>query len=251
MHIYLLSDLHNEFEQFQPPHVEADVVILAGDIDVGVRGVEWAKKTFSCPVLYVPGNHEFYRGHLGRTLEKLRAAQTDQVRVLERDVVEIGGARFLGTTAWTDFTATGNQPVAAAMAEQLLNDFRQIRTDNYRPCHPMDFITQASLARLWLREQLVVPFAGPTVVITHHAPSLKSLHGNPYAGGHLDAAFANQWDDLIGGPVVLWVHGHVHTAVDYELAGTRVVCNPKGYPGELTGWSPHKLIELHVPEVQG
>lgn len=249
MNIHLLSDLHNEFQRLQPTPVKADVVILAGDIDLGVRGLEWAKTSFSCPVLYVPGNHEYYRGHLGRTLDKLRAAQTDQVRVLDRDVVEIAGVRFLGVTAWTDFAATGNQPAAAAIAQQAMNDFRQIRTDNYRPCRPPDFILQASLARLWLREQLAVPFTGPTVVITHHAPSLNSLQGNPHAGGHLDAAFANQWDDLMGDPGALWLHGHVHTAVDYELFGTRVVCNPRGYPGESTGWSPNKVIELHVPEV--
>lgn len=249
MNILLLSDLHNEFDRYQPPALAADLVILAGDIDVGVRGVEWAKSVFSGPVLYVPGNHEFYRGYLGRTLEKLRGAQTDRVRVLDRNVVELGGVRFLGATAWTDFAATGNQPAAVALAGQLLNDFRQIRTENYRPCRPLDFITQASLTRLWLQEQLAIPFSGPTVVITHHAPSLRSLQGNPHTGGHLDAAFASRWDDLMGDSIALWLHGHVHTAVDYELNGTRVVCNPRGYPGEQTGWSPCKLIKLSVPEV--
>ncbi|MCP1621519.1 metallophosphoesterase [Pseudomonas nitroreducens] len=249
MKILLLSDLHNEFECYQPPPVDADIVVLAGDIDLGIRGVEWATSVFTCPVLYVAGNHEFYRGHLKRTLEKIRAAQTDRVRVLDRDVVELGGVRFLGATAWTDFAATDNQPTAAALAGQLLNDFRQIRTENYRPCRPLDFITQASLTRLWLQEQLAILFSGPTVVITHHAPSLRSLQDNPHAGGHLDAAFANQWDDLMGDPISLWLHGHVHTAVDYELRGTRVVCNPRGYPGEQTGWSPYKLIQLTVPEV--
>lgn len=61
MRIHLLSDLHNEFDLFEPEVRDADVVILAGDINVKTRGVEWAKNTFTCPVLYVPGNHEFYR----------------------------------------------------------------------------------------------------------------------------------------------------------------------------------------------
>ncbi len=79
MRIHLLSDLHNEFDLFEPEVRDADVVILAGDINVKTRGVEWAKNTFTCPVLYVPGNHEFYGGHLTRTLEKMRAASSDQV----------------------------------------------------------------------------------------------------------------------------------------------------------------------------
>ena len=69
MRIHLLSDLHNEFSSFVPVLLDCDLVILAGDIDLKSRGVEWAKKTFSVPVLYVPGNHEFYGGHLTHTLE--------------------------------------------------------------------------------------------------------------------------------------------------------------------------------------
>ena len=67
MRIHLLSDLHNEFSPFTPEVLETDVVILAGDIDVKTRGVDWAKRAFSGPVLYVPGNHEFYGGHLTHT----------------------------------------------------------------------------------------------------------------------------------------------------------------------------------------
>jgi predicted phosphodiesterase len=57
MRIHLLSDLHNEFETYQPSTVDADIVVLAGDIDVKARGVEWAKRMFKHPVLYVLGNH--------------------------------------------------------------------------------------------------------------------------------------------------------------------------------------------------
>ena len=39
-----------------------DVVILAGDIDRGTKGLVWAGREsgrLGLPVLYVPGNHEF------------------------------------------------------------------------------------------------------------------------------------------------------------------------------------------------
>ena len=26
-----------------------------------------------------------------------------------------------------------------------------------------------------------------------------------------------------------WVHGHTHSTFDYEIEGTKVVCNPRGY----------------------
>lgn len=243
MRIHLLSDLHNEFDLFEPEVRDADIVILAGDINVKTRGVEWAKNTFTCPVLYVPGNHEFYGGHLTRTLDKMRAASSDQVRVLDRDEVILSGVRFLGATMWTDFAATGNPPIAAFTAQNGLNDFKQIRTADFRRIRPADLISESAKTRDWLRAKLADSFDGPTVVITHHAPSMRSLEDNPHAGGHLDAAFANRWEDLMGGDqVALWVHGHSHTAVDYDVAGTRVVCNPRGYPGEDTDFKPNLVL---------
>jgi predicted phosphodiesterase len=245
MRIHLLSDLHLEFQPFTAAPVEADVVILAGDIDVKARGITWARATFDCPVLYVLGNHEYYSGHLQRTLEKMRADSDDHVRVLDRDTVELGGIRFLGATMWTDFAATGNAPLAAMSAQRSMNDFRLIRTDNYRRIRPADLINESVRTKDWLRTELATPFAGPTVVITHHAPTLRSLLDNPHAGTHLDAAYANRWEDLMGGDqVALWVHGHSHVAVDYDVNGTRVVCNPRGYPGEEAGFDEGLVLTL-------
>jgi Icc-related predicted phosphoesterase len=249
MRIHLLSDLHIEFSAFTPQLLEVDVVILAGDINVKTRGVAWAKQAFCGPVLYVPGNHEYYGGHLSRTLEKMRAARDDRVRVLDWDEVVIAGVRFLGATMWTDFTATGNPPIASLCAQNVMNDFRQIRTENYRRIRPADLVEQSVKTRDWLRTKLTKSFDGHTVVITHHAPTMRSLQDNPHAGGHLDAAYANRWEDLMGGDqVALWVHGHSHTAVDYDVAGTRVVCNPRGYPGEETGFNPGLVLALPARE---
>jgi hypothetical protein len=42
MRLHILSDLHLEFEPFTPPAVEADAVILAGDVSTGRNGLKWA-----------------------------------------------------------------------------------------------------------------------------------------------------------------------------------------------------------------
>ena len=245
MRIHLLSDLHREFAPFLPADVEAEVVILAGDIDVKNRGVPWAKQAFACPVLYVPGNHEYYGGHMTRSLEKMRLAGDARVRVMDRDKVIIQGVRFLGATMWTDFSSTGNRAAASSAARNGMNDFRQIRTERYRRITPQDLLEQSMKTRDWLQSELDRFHDGPTVVITHHAPSLHSLTENPHAGGHMDAAYANDWHDLMGAErVALWVHGHSHTAVDYEVAGTRVVCNPRGYLTEDTGFKPSLVLTL-------
>lgn len=244
MKIHLLSDLHNEFDVYDPAQLDADVVVLAGDIDVKQRAIAWAKQRFKCPVLYVPGNHEFYRGQLGNTLQKLRALQDGQVHVLDCDEIVLGGVRFLGATGWADYKALGAPATAARVAQSSMTDFKQIRTSSYQRVRPSDFADLALTAYAWLEEKLTTPFAGPTVVITHNAPSLRSLEGNPHAGGPLDAAYANNWESLLRSPVTLWLHGHIHTAVDYEINNVRVMANPRGYPAEETGFNPLLLIEV-------
>ncbi|MBD9399105.1 metallophosphoesterase family protein [Pseudomonas sp. PDM11] len=245
MRIHVLSDLHLEFSPFEPPAMEADVVVLAGDIHIKGRGVDWAKQAFAGPVLYVLGNHEYYGGHLTYTLVSMRSAADERVQVIDRQEVRIGGVRFLGCTMWTDFTATGNAHLAAWHARTTMNDFRKIRTRSFSRIVPNDLAQESLKARQWLCLKLSEPFAGKTVVITHHAPSMRSLEHNPHAGTLLDAAYANNCEDLMGGErVALWVHGHSHVAADYEIAGTRVVCNPRGYPGEETGFNPGLVLTL-------
>jgi hypothetical protein len=114
MKLHVLSDLHLEFDArhppWAPPATGADVVILAGDIHNGTGGIDWAEQAFAgTPVIYVPGNHEFYGMRHGPALTRLkaRAVQSPNVRVLDEDELLIDGVRFLGATLWTDFALFG------------------------------------------------------------------------------------------------------------------------------------------------
>lgn len=242
MKIHLISDLHLEFDNFAPEVLDADVTVLAGDIHLRTRGVEWAKQTFTGRVLYVPGNHEYYGGNLGRTLVKMSDVGDDRVRVLDCERVDLDGVRFLGATAWTDYAATGDPLTAQMDARETMTDFRKIRTgSNYRAVRVDDFLHRNAYTRIWLENQLAEPFDGATVVITHHAPSLASL---PRREGHIDAAYANAWEGMMGERVRYWFYGHTHQQADYLMAGTRVMANPRGYPDEETGFRPGLVIEL-------
>lgn len=248
MRIHLLSDLHNEFgTPFVPSVTDADVTVLAGDIDVKGRGVAWAQGAFPGKVIYVPGNHEFYSGHVQRTLVKMQDASDERVMVLDRQSVVIDGVRFLVATGWTDLRATGNVPLAAWDARQRMNDYKKIRHKAaFHMWTPEAARDEAVRTLSWLREQLAQPFEGKTVVVTHHAPSTESISGHPSSGTHLDASYVNRWDsELFGEGLDLWLHGHTHHPVDYTLMGTRVVSNPRGYPGEnLEGFNPGLVIEI-------
>jgi predicted phosphodiesterase len=245
MRIHILSDLHNEFAPFVPEHVEADVVILAGDIDLKTRGLEWAGQAFPhIPhVIYTPGNHEFYKGALGHTLNKMRGAAGD-VHVLDMDELIIDQVRFLGATAFTNYRVTGNPAGSARAAQLSMSDFKQIKTSRFGKVHPVDFITIADESYTWLKQKLDEPFQGKTVVITHHAPALICLEHGGTHGSELDGSYANDWDDLLNGKADVWVYGHTHESVDFDFHGTRVISNQRGYPNEDAGFRANLVIDL-------
>lgn len=240
MKIQIYSDLHLEFARFDPTPCDADVVILAGDINIKSRGVTWANDTFQCPVIYVCGNHEYYGGHIGHTLRKMKNAALPHVHVLENEMLILDGTRFLVTTAWTDYSSTGDVVAAKRVAWDSMNDFLVIRADlDYRRLRPDDLVAKSMRARRWLAQELDKPFDGKTVVVTHHAPALDHL-GDDHPG-HLVAAYANDWSELLS-KTDLWIHGHTHFAADFLKNGCRVVSNPRGYPSQSTGFDPECLV---------
>lgn len=247
MKLHTLNDLHIEFEDFDPPATDADVVILAGDIGVGLEGLRWAEARFTDrPVIYVPGNHEFYRHDL-TLIEELKAQAPEHIHVLNNDQVVIRGVRFLGCILWTDFALFGEGERFYAMktAQKWMTDFSIIRNDG-RKFTPRDAARLHMASRDWLASRLSEPFDGKTVVVTHHAPSSQSVHPR-YARDLLTPAFASSLEMLMDGDgPALWVHGHMHDSYDYEIYGTQVICNPRGYaPDALNpNFSLSLIIEI-------
>jgi Icc-related predicted phosphoesterase len=235
MRIQLFSDLHLEHSHRHPPFVlpaiSADVVVLAGDIDNGTRAIDWAEKTFpDRTVLYVPGNHEYYDAELKTAAAALRARarRSANVQVLDNDELTIEGVRFLGSTLWTDFELFGREKMDTVMAKSLkyVVDFRKIRMggDLLTPRQTVDLHRDAIA---FLQARLEEPFAGRTVVITHHAPHPGSVHPR-WTGDLVNAAFVSDLSRLMG-KSALWFHGHTHDSFDFRVRGTRVVANPMGY----------------------
>lgn len=247
MKIQLFSDLHTEFAPFQPPATDADVLVLAGDVGTGLHGVELAREwSRRLPVVYVAGNHEFYREAIPRLCLKLHAAAEGRdVHVLENREVVLHGVRFLGCTLWTDFDLFGERVRSAAAAQAGMNDFRLIRkSPGYRRFLPGDARQLHTRSVAWLREALATPFEGATVVVTHHAPSIRSC-APEFRESPLTPAYASDLEWLLDGSAALWMHGHTHQCVDYSVNGTRVVANQRGYPDDPdTGFDPAFVVEV-------
>lgn len=241
MRLRILSDLHVEVAGFEPPRADADLVVLAGDIHNGERAPLWARAAFpGQEIVLVAGNHEFYDGEYFGTLGRMRAAaQAARVRLLENEAILIGGVRLLGCTLWTDyrlFEAGGRLPALPAKAamdanRRLLADYKAIRVadgQGERLFSPEDSARLHEGSREWLRSELGRAHHGPTVVVTHHLPSWRSVHP-AFASWVSNAGFASELDDLLV-RADLWIHGHTHTTQRYRVGDTRVVCNPRGYP---------------------
>ncbi|GAB2886795.1 metallophosphoesterase [Paraburkholderia jirisanensis] len=287
MKIRVLSDLHLECDEPDViPHAAADLIVLAGDIHNHAQGLRWAAEAFdgAVPVVYVPGNHEYYDGEFGAMEAAMQDAahSVDNIHFLNNAALvdPQGRWRVLGTTLWTDFDLYGasdaQRTASIAAAQRAMLDYRGLiqvtwasqaddtlppsgqtaataqagidvnaqqptapqastpKPSTARNFTPADSLAMHRHARAWLEQQLAQPFAGKTIVVTHHAPHRRSL-ALQYAHDLVSSGFVSDLTDLVRAPVALWVHGHTHTAFDYVENGTRVVCNPRGYFDLRTG----------------
>ena len=263
MRIHIISDLHLEFASYNVQGLEADVIVLAGDISVGMKGLEWAAKLLSrtkAHIIYVAGNHEFYHYEIHSLRKVMREYCSapigwdgddgqHRLHFLDDDEIVIKGIRFLGSTLWTDFKLFGEDMKQECMLEgqQCLNDFRLINCGEWA-FTALDSIELHNKSVQWLTHKLKKDkFDGQTVVVTHHLPSADSVVTR-YKKEFLSSCFASNLDNLLGYSV-LWIHGHTHDSLDFVSRGTRVICNLRGYSrydkvNENGLYDPKLIVEI-------
>ena len=198
MKIQFLSDVHENHEVWDDFEAVGDVIVAAGDM-----GQHYVQPVLDSelPWLWVDGDHD--NQELGV-----------YVRTLENRITDIDNQVFIGCTLWT--------------SSPLLNDI--IDFDIICKWH------QKQVAWLW--DMVEKKYTRDAVIITHHAPSFKSV---PFQ----DPVFCNNLNQLVKeSEAKLWIHGHTHLSCDYMIRNTRVVSNPVGYKGEDTGYEKNKIIEV-------
>lgn len=276
MKISLCSDLHLEFSDVTIENEnKCDVLILSGDIMVAVdlydnpedkqvggsrRELAYRYREFlsSCStqfkhVVYIAGNHEFYRGKFHESISWLKQEcdKFKNIHFLEQSSVEIDDVLFLGATLWTN--CNKGDPHTQYYVSQNLNDYKVIRNDlnGYTKLRPADTILRHRESLAYFKKELSqCDKSKKVVVVGHHSPSHMSIHHN-YKDEHLmNGGYHSDLSEFIldHDNIVLWTHGHVHNAFDYTIGNTRVVCNPRGYQTdrykEDTGWDPDLVIEI-------
>lgn len=253
MKIAFCGDLHLEFGGMNFELPDADVLLLAGDICVidDLKNTD-SRKYNDCVeffkavsvkykhVLWTHGNHELYGGIMG-------TLSTDIVRkfLYDLDITNIEyivcGSRviddvlFIAATMWTDFNK-GN-PSIMSVAQYGMNDYRRIMIVDKSLDSGVRYITAADILDVnsehtsYINNNLKYTF-DKVVVMTHHAPNVKSAGAS--RPSELDYAYCcSNLDDMImdNPQIKYWIHGHTHNRVDYMIGSTNVLSNCRGYIG--------------------
>lgn len=131
MRLLVLSDIHLEFGPFALPDDlgEFDAAVFAGDIGRPITaGIRWIEQQLrgplkGRPVIFVPGNHEFYHDEIYSGLRSGRElAEQTGIHMLAPGCVVLGGVRFIGATLWTDFNLFGETRAARLAARHGMNE---------------------------------------------------------------------------------------------------------------------------------
>ena len=243
MNIKVLSDLHLEFEkpgsEFDPG--TGDVLVLAGDIctacdlEVDAFNMKEVYKNFfrKCSegfnkVFYVMGNHEHYHWTFDDTAVTLRAHLPENFTLLDNNSEFYEGVHFVGATMWADWC--NRDAHMMKLGKERMNDYQTI--DYLIPgmaLEPMDTLHEHVNTIEWFKQALPT-LRGKVVVITHHAPSFRSI-SEEYVTHETIGAYASDVESIIyEHEPTLWIHGHIHDTRDYMIGNTRILCNPRGYP---------------------
>jgi Icc-related predicted phosphoesterase len=263
MRLQLFSDLHVDVAPIKPIVIGdgVEAVVVPGDVCEGAHNAFVALRNIvplTIPIVFTLGNHELYRRFYREELAAARASAPDfNVHLLENDSVVLGGVRFVGATTWTDYRIFGDSNARAAMAaaRDCMNDHKRIgwRKLPWERFRPQEALMLHAQSRAYIKETIAIPHK-PTVVATHHGPSMRSVPER-WKSDILTSAFTSSIaDDLLGDPgaavgadsaprVDFWFHGHIHASSDYTIGKTRVVANPHGYGGENAQFDPCLIVE--------
>lgn len=268
MKMQIFSDLHAGVAPLKPVAIGADVrvVVVAGDIAEGVENSFMVLRRIvplRIPIVFVMGNHEYFRRFLREQIELARSiAGRFNIHLLENNIVVLGGVRFAGASLWTDYRMFGdhNSPAAMHAARVGMNDHRLIgwTREPWSRFRPQEAAQLHAASRAFFTGVFSSGFDGVTVAVSHHAPNVRSI-ADRFASDILSAAFASDaLSELNSSALVrrdadgatrwkspdVWIHGHVHDSADYFAGPTRILANPHGYGTENPKFDPALIIEV-------
>lgn len=260
MKILVLADLHLDEildrdslirlgEAIELVGQDADAMIIAGDLtelaaSQWPSAIRWLGSHYPVSkTVILPGNHDYYGGNLSTLDGELDAICRDAGCAFGqcRSLI-LGDVRVLMTTLWTDmrlFSAEGEPAVENSLwhARQMMPDYETacgyggiVIGESARSLQPEDTVSVHEKQKAWLLAELERPWAGKTVVVTHHAPSAAVMGSmtplTPCFASDLDAEIERFRPDV-------WLFGHTHRPAELRMPGGTLLRNVSiGYEAE-------------------
>lgn len=249
--IQYASDLHLEFvenEQYLSQNFfekSGDILLLAGDVVLlkyEDRFRDFFKKLSNQydQVLWIPGNHEYYRGNILSRESPFNEEVVPNVHLLNNNTFTFNNVHFICSTLWANVPDDFIRPVSYGM-----NDFRVIQRGN-------QLFTVEDFNRLhddsikFIVTELEHFQGEKCVVMTHHVPTFLN-YPPKYLGSALNFAFAVEHKEIIERyQPEAWIFGHVHCPADFTIGQCKMLANPLGYvkSGENNLFRKDAAIEL-------
>jgi Icc-related predicted phosphoesterase len=252
MNIQIISDLHIEFKSIEIPKIERDLLVIAGDFNAAMKGVDIIKDQCShSPVILVLGNHDFYGSSIQEVVDFWNNVKIDNFHFLFNNNVVINDINFIGSTLFPDFL-NGN-PSSMLICQQSINDFKGYIFNNKEKkskITPNDYLYLSKIDKDYVMDAFEKSTSSKNVIISHYLPSEKSIHPK-YKDSQQslmkNGAFLSNLDNFIHYKQPnLMIHGHTHCSFDYKIGETRIICNPRGvtqYDGDI-GFKLDKVIKI-------
>ena len=258
MRIQFCSDLHlgmNKYVEYTE-HLEpvAPVLALLGDIGdpespVLASFIGWCCRNWK-QVFYIPGNHEFWRLIPGTqktitsALKKLKSFEKEFpnfILMWRTKLISEDGIIVLGTPLWS-------RPAEGVLPHE--SERAWVDRDRTFDSETMSFLHQEDMN--WLNAELKAAKNQMVVVMTHYAPTLLLINRDRVTKPAA-TLYASDLDILIRPPIVAWICGHVHQAVQWlkgwdtatgESGTVLITTNPYGYPQDMSGWRKDAVLRI-------
>jgi predicted phosphodiesterase len=244
MKAQIISDIHTEWYDNPSPFLmqlrfeeNLDFLILAGDIvSAGYQPLAVIKKVFDFlatkarNVIYVVGNHEYYKSSSPQTEFNLRSVMPKNFTWLMEDEATIEGVHFYGGALW--------------FPDSPMNIFYEGSINDFQSIHGLkEWVYTSNKMFTTNAKQLIKP---ETVVVSHHLPHASSTPER-FVLSEINRFFvADQTEVIMEKRPRFWIHGHTHDACRYKIEDTEVICNPCGYPLERRDPATYPVVVVEV-----
>lgn len=280
MKLHIINDIHADvcpynmnIEFFSK---EVDAIVLSGDYSNTIyhlKNVVAECQKYKIPMIYVPGNHEFYNYCMQTTKEyiehlskkysyfkPLQLVDIDGNPNIRTYVDEIHKVAFIGDTLWTDYDLFCSKDKSKEICRTGMKEMEFIAkyhqslffNKGASPLITPDYLEKLCDTGCKIINKLAYMYKSrgyKVVVLSHHAPHMNSIRAD-YRCNAISPAFgSNLLDKKIStANIDLWCHGHVHQFYDYFVNNTRVICNPRGYISyeyvEETYFKPQLIVQV-------